>query len=162
MKKIREKYTIVERLIFLFTFILLVIIVIPIISDTIEKPKRDKAKQDTDKYIEIVNSDLKGIKETDINLYNELLKYNSFSKYCSITDSGKQVLKCGEIEVEISSEEIKPEIDSVIYFSNDGVVGGYKIIVDNYKVIYPNSKELTTIKKYKKPKEKEAVELKSN
>lgn len=162
MKKIKEKFTIVERLIFLFMFILLVIIAIPIIKDKIEKPKRDKAEQDTDKYIEIVNSDLKGIKETDINLYNELLKYNSFNKYCSITDSEKQVLKCGEIEIEISSVEIKPEIDSVIYFSSDGVVSGYKIIVDNYKVIYPNSKELKTIKRYRKPKEKEQVELKSS
>ena len=162
MKKIREKFTIVERLIFLLTLILIAIIIVPIISDKIEKPKRDRAKSDTDKYIEIVNSDLKGIKETDIDLYNELLKYNSFSKYCSITDNENQVLKCGEIEIEISSEEVKPEIDSVVYFSSDGVVAGYKIIVDNYKVSYPNSKGLETIKKWRKPKEKQTVELKSS
>ena len=162
VKKIREKFTIVERLIFYMALMLIIIIIIPIISDKIEKPKRDTAKLDTDKYIEIVNNDIKSIKEIDEGLYNELLKYNSLSKYCSITDSEEQILSCGEFQISVSSENIKPEIDSVIYFSSGGVVAGYKIIVDNYKVIYPNTKGLTTIKRYKKPKEKETVELKSS
>ena len=63
MKKIREKFTIVERLLFLFTLIIIVIIVIPIISDKIEKPKRDKAYDNAQKYIEIVNKYVEKLKE---------------------------------------------------------------------------------------------------
>ena len=65
MKKIKEKFTIVDRLIFLLALLLIVIIIIPIIIDKIEKPKIDKAKFDTEKYIGIVNEYVQNIKNSD-------------------------------------------------------------------------------------------------
>ena len=149
MKKIREKFTIVERLIFLLILILIIMIAIPIISDIIEQPKRDKAKQNAKNYIEIVNTYIKDLKNQDEELFNKIVKYNSFSKYCSITDKEKQILTCGDEEISIPSNEILPELDSVIYFSSEGAVAGYKIITNGYRVTYPNSKNMTTIKRYK-------------
>lgn len=150
MKKIREKFTIVDRLIFLLALLLIVIIIIPIIIDKIEKPKIDKAKFDTEKYIGIVNEYVQNIKNSDEELFNKIIKYNSFSKYCIITDKDKQVLTCGDNEIVIPSKEILPEIDSILYFNKDGKVEGYKVITNGYKVTYPNSKNMTTIKKYRK------------
>ena len=39
MKKIKEKFTIVERLLFILIIVLLIIVLIPIIGDKIEQPK---------------------------------------------------------------------------------------------------------------------------
>lgn len=153
MKKIKEKFTIVDRLIFLLVLILIIIIVIPIISDKIEKPKIDKAKSDTEKYIAIVNEYVENIKNSDEELFNEIIKYNSLSKYCTILDEENQELVCGDTKLNIKSD-IEVGQDSIVYFNKDGLVEGYKIITNGYRVTYPNSKNMTTIKKYrKKPKE---------
>lgn len=149
MKKIKEKFTIVDRLIFLSALLLIIIIVIPIIIDKIEKPKIDKAKSDTEKYIATVNEYVQNIKSSDEDLFNKIIKYNSFSKYCIITDKDKQILTCGDNEIVIPSKEILPEVDSIVYFNKDGIVEGYKVITNGYRVTYPNSKNMTTIKKYK-------------
>lgn len=73
-----------------------------------------------------------------------------------MVDEEKQELVCGNNTLNISSDIVIGK-DSIIYFSNDGLVEGYKIIVGKYKVIYPNTKGYTTVKRYHKPKE---VELK--
>ena len=90
MKKIKEKFTIVERLLFILIVALIIIIVIPIIGDKIEQPKREKAKQDAQNYIKAVNEYVQKIKETDEELFNEIINYNSLSKFCSIKDEEKQ------------------------------------------------------------------------
>ena len=153
MKKIREKFTIVERLLFLLVLIIIIIIMIPIISDKIEKPKKDKAKKDAETYVEIVNQYLKDVKENNEELFNEIIKYNSVSKFCSITDEEAQELKCGDTKLDIKNKNYIIGQDSIIYFSKEGNVEGYKIIIDGYKVSYPNSKGLTSIKKYTPKKE---------
>ena len=157
MKKIKEKFTIVERLLFILIVALIIIIVIPIIGDKIEQPKREKAKQDAQNYIKAVNEYVQKIKETDEELFNEIINYNSLSKFCSIKDEEKQKLVCGNNNLKISSDIIVGK-DSIVYFSKEGVVEGYKIIVGKYKVIYPNTKGYTTIKRYHKPKEAELKE----
>jgi len=157
MKKIREKFTIVERLIFLLILVLIIMILIPIISDKIEQPKRDEAKLDTQNYINTVNEYVQKLKETDEELFNEIVNYNSLSKFCSIIDEEKQELVCGNNNLKISSDIIVGK-DSIVYFSKEGIVEGYKIIVGKYKVIYPNTKGYTTVKRYHKPKEAELKE----
>ena len=126
---------------------------VPIISDKIEKPKKDKAKKDTEAYIEIVNQYLKDIKENDEDLFNEIIKYNSVSKFCSITNEEVQELKCGDTKLDIKNKNYILGQDSIIYFSKEGNVAGYKIIIEGYKVSYPNSRESTTVKRYKAKKE---------
>lgn len=153
-KKIKEKFTIVERLLFYLAIVLIIIILIPIACDKIEKPKIDKAKSDTEKYINIVNDYISNIKTTDEELFNEIIKYNSLSKYCTIVDEEGKQLVCGDNKLDIESD-IKVEKDSIVYFNKDGLVEGYKIITNGYRVTYPNSKNMTTIKKYRKKAEDE-------
>ena len=157
MKKIREKFTIIERLIFFLILLLIVIVLIPIISDKIEQPKLDKAKLDAQNYVNVVNEYVQKIKKTDEELFNKIVNYNSLSKFCSVDDEEKQELICGNNTLNISSN-IMVGKDTIIYFSKDGLVEGYKLIIGKYKVIYPNSKGYTTVKRYHKPKEKQLKE----
>lgn len=161
MKKLREKFTIVERLIFVLLLVIIAIIIIPIICDKIEKPKRDNAKFNTEKYINIVNQYIKNIKTNDEELFSEVIKYNSLSKYCSINDEESHELTCGDIKLNIKSD-IKVGQDSVVYFNRDGLVEGYKIIINGYKVSYPNSKGFISIKRYHKKKEENINKNKSS
>ena len=151
MKIIREKFTIVERLMFLLIIVIIAIILIPIICDRIEEPKRKNAIKDAKTYVEIVNQYLSEIKETEEEIFNEIIKYNSVSKYCSFNNED---LMCGDIKLEVLNKDIIVGQESIIYFSKEGVVEGYKIIVDGYKVIYPDSKGLLSIKKYKEHNQK--------